>query len=133
MADPKSTKPGSRWPIDSSTVPPSPARKDVPASAPDARREPTPPTGRGATGRVVHDERGNAVWDWLKETGRIAMESTSALWKRLEVSDLEVEGEKDDAVRLESERDPGGGYDPYNQKTPVKKFPPSKGKPSGRK
>jgi len=74
---------------------------------------------RGA-GRIKHDERGNAVWDWLKETGRFCVESTSALLRRLEVPELKVEGEKDEGLRLESDRDRGGGYDPYNQKTPVK-------------
>ena len=35
-------------------------------------------------GRVVHDSRGNAVWDWVKETSRIAIESTSRLLRKLE-------------------------------------------------
>jgi hypothetical protein len=78
------------------------------------------PSGRErGAGRIKHDERGNAVWDWLKETGRFCVESTSALLRRLEVPDLKVEG--DDELRLENEgRDKGGGYDPYNQKTPAK-------------
>ncbi|HKT71563.1 MAG TPA: hypothetical protein VJQ47_01625 [Steroidobacteraceae bacterium] len=69
------------------------------------------------SGRVVHDARGNAVWDWLKETGRIAIESTSRLLRRLEVPEMKVEGEEsaDKGLRLESDRDAGGGYDPYNQ------------------
>jgi len=67
---------------------------------------------------VVHDERGNAVWDWVKDTTRIAIDSTSRLLKRLEVPELKVEGEKDTQLRLESERDPGGGYDPYGKSTP---------------
>jgi hypothetical protein len=69
------------------------------------------------SGRVVHDDRGNAVWDWLKETSRIAIESTSRLLKKLEVPELRMEEEKDNELRLESDRDPGGGYDPYNQAT----------------
>jgi len=69
----------------------------------------------GPTGRVVHDDRGNAVWDWLKHTGRICIESTSRLLRKLESPDLKVEGEKDQELRLESDRDAGGGYDPYNQ------------------
>jgi hypothetical protein len=70
-------------------------------------------------GRVVHDERGNAVWDWVKETSRIAIESTSRLLRKLEISELKVEDTKDQELRLESDRDPGGGYDPYNQRTPT--------------
>jgi hypothetical protein len=42
--------------------------------------------------------------------------------KRLEVSDLKVEGQKDEELRLdEPGRDEGGGYDPYDQKLPPKK------------
>ena len=74
-------------------------------------------------GRVVHDSRGNAVWDWVKETSRVAIESTSRLLRKLEVPELQVEDEKDQELRIESDRDPSGGYDPYNQST----------KPLGRK
>jgi hypothetical protein len=76
----------------------------------------SPPAAPAPTsGKVVHDERGNAVWDWLKETSRIAIESTSRLLRRLDVNDLKVEGEKDTELRIEGEGDSGGGYDPYNQ------------------
>jgi hypothetical protein len=80
-----------------------------------------PASKGGAQGRVVHDERGNAVWDWLKETGRIAIESTSRLLRKLEIPELKVEDKKDEELRLESDRDSGGGYDPYNQATPARK------------
>ena len=77
-----------------------------------------PPAGKGgATGKVAHDPRGNAVWDWLKETGRNAIESTSRLLRRLEVPDMKVEDKKDEELRL-TDDDAGGGYDPYNQRTP---------------
>ena len=55
------------------------------------------------------------MWDWVKETSRIAIESTSRLLRRLDVKDLKVEGEKDTDLRIEGEGDSGGGYDPYNQ------------------
>jgi hypothetical protein len=67
------------------------------------------------SGRVRHDERGNAVWDWLKDTGRNAIEATSRLLKKLEAPQLEMEDKKDEELRIQSDRDPGGGYDPYNQ------------------
>jgi hypothetical protein len=113
MADPKGTQPPPpRWPIDPKSAP-----KSAPEKAPPER----------PAGRVVHDERGNAVWDWLKETGRFCIESTSAMLKRLDVPDLEMEGEKESELRLEEERDPGGGYNPYDQKKPVPKAkPPTK-------
>ncbi len=68
----------------------------------------------GKAGRVIHDARGNAVWDWVKETSRIAIDSTSRLLKRLEVPELKVEDtQPNNELSLESERDAGGGYDPY--------------------
>ncbi len=96
----------------------------APASAPVGGKVAavTPPSSgkkEEARGRIVHDERGNAVWDWLKETSRIAIESTSRLLRKLELPELEVEGTQDEELRLESDRDPGGGYDPYNQRTPT--------------
>ncbi|MGH8288198.1 MAG: hypothetical protein ACREV7_04105 [Steroidobacteraceae bacterium] len=75
-----------------------------------------------------HDERGNAIWDWLKDTGRNALEATSRLLKKLEEPNLEVEDTKDQELRLESDRDPGGGYDPYNQSTKPRAPPPRKGR-----
>jgi hypothetical protein len=62
---------------------------------------------------VVHDERGNAIWDWVKDTARIAIDSTSRLLKKLEVPELKLEDTRTNQHQLESDRDPGGGYDPY--------------------
>lgn len=71
--------------------------------------------GDAASGKVVHDQRGNAVWDWLKETGRNAIESTSRLLRKLEAPELKMEDEKDEELRL-TDDSAGGGYDPYNQR-----------------
>jgi len=70
-----------------------------------------------STGKVVHDERGNAVWDWLKQTSRIAIESTSRLLRKLEAPELKVEDTQDNELRLmpDGKNCAGGGYDPYNQ------------------
>lgn len=76
------------------------------------------------SGRVRHDDRGNAVWDWLKDTGRNAIESTSRLLRKLELPQLKVEDKKDEELRIQSERDSGGGYDPYNQSTKPRGGPP---------
>jgi hypothetical protein len=83
--------------------------------------QPTQPAGR--SGRVVHDARGNAVWDFLKETSRIAIESTSRLLRRLEAPELKVEDPKDEELRLVDDKCAGGGYDPYSKTTakPVKR------------
>ena len=75
----------------------------------------------GKSGRVIHDARGNAVWDWVKETSRIAIDSTSRLLKRLEVPELKVEDtQPNKELSIEADRDSGGGYNPYGGSTPGK-------------
>lgn len=118
---------------------PPPRRPNEPAGT-----ESTPPGGGGASraGRIVHDERGNAVWHW-GDTAR--SDSTSRVLRRLDVPDLTMEGQeapaprpgkgqaKTDAQPATKERnapkgnarapmvDAGGGYNPYNLSAPVKK------------
>jgi len=94
----------------------------VPANAKSSAAQPTPKTGK-----VVHDERGNAMWDWLKQTGRNAIESTTRLLRKLEAPELEVEQPHEEELRIQPDNDncAGGGYDPYNQ--PIKsRRPPTK-------
>ena len=82
----------------------------------------------GKSGRIVHDERGNAVWDWIKETSRIAIDSTSRLLKRLEVPELKVEDtQNNNELSLESDRDAGGGYNPYGGSTSGGRAAPGRG------
>lgn len=120
MTNPDHTKPGLRpgsggpdKPLSSPAAPASSATRDKAAAD-------------GNAGRVVHDSRGNAVWQWVKDTGRHAIESTSALLKKLEVPELKVEDHKDDELRLEDDVDAGGGYDPYGTRVGSKKPPPPK-------
>lgn len=84
-----------------------------PGATTPAKPEPTAEEPLAPAGRIVHDERGNAVWDWVKDTAHIAIDSTSLLLKRLEVPDLKVEEAEEKEPRLESGRDSSGGYDPY--------------------
>jgi hypothetical protein len=119
MGDSSNSKPGSR---PAGGVPPG---KPSPASQNPQTPAQEPPAGR--SGRVVHDDRGNAVWDWVKDTARIAIDSTSRLLKRLEVPELKVEDTQNNPLSLESDRDPGGGYDPYGSSTPSKGSPLPKG------
>ena len=109
---------GLRAPAGPPSAAPKPTGRDRPVGAPAPA---TPASKEGPRGRIVHDERGNAVWDWLKETGRIAIESTSRLLRKLEIPEMKVEDKTDEELRLESDRDRGGGYDPYNQGTPARK------------
>jgi hypothetical protein len=112
MGDSNSWKPGSR-PSGSAPSARSPAAGDK-SAATGEKPVAAPDEFAGRSGRVVHDERGNAVWDWIKETSRIAIDSTSRLLKRLEVPELKMEDtQKNEELSLESERDAGGGYDPY--------------------
>jgi hypothetical protein len=86
-----------------------------------ASTSPKPGTeSRGQTGKVVHDERGNAVWDWIKQTGRHAIESTTRMLRKLETPELEVEQPHEEELRIQPDSGTctGGGYDPYNQ--PIK-------------
>src|SRR5579862_9439482 len=75
---------------------------------------PAAPPKAGGTGKVVHDDRGNAVWDWLATTSRVAIEATSRLLKKLEAPELKIEDSKDEELRIMPDPSSGGGYDPYN-------------------
>lgn len=71
----------------------------------------------GPAGRVRHDERGVAVWDWAVDSGEFCTLSTSVALKKLEVADLKIEDHTSKERRLEiSGRDKAGGFDPYNQR-----------------
>jgi len=96
MTDPKHTQPGQR-----------------PGSG--------APEEDASSGKVVHDSRGNAVWQWVKDTGRHAIESTSALLKKLEVPELKIEDHKNNELKLEEDVDKGGGYDPYGTRVGTRK------------
>ena len=73
---------------------------------------------------MVHDKRGTAVWDWLAQTGRLAIESTTRLLRKLEAPELKVEQTHEEELRIAPDNtnfDKGGGYDPYNQPTKRRK------------
>jgi hypothetical protein len=107
----------------------SPARpgaelRSKPGAAPaNAKSDAVPPQSQ--TGRVVHDERGNAVWDWLKQTGRNAIESTTRMLRKLEAPELKVEQSHEEELRIQPDNAncAGGGYDPYNQPTKSRRTP----------
>jgi len=61
-------------------------------------------------GRVKHDSRGNAVWDWGVATGVFARIKSADLLSMLENPTLALEGER----AVSADGDCGG--DPYNRR-----------------
>ena len=51
------------------------------------------PMVRAPGGRVTHDVRGNARWDWAVSTGVLATKTVADLMSTLDVPTLAVEGE----------------------------------------
>lgn len=116
MTDPSHVKPGPR---------PGGSGPEKPDSSPSGSAAGNKDAAPRSGGRIVHDARGNAVWQWVKDTGRHAIESTSALLKKLEVPELKIEDDEknDEELKLEDQVDAGGGYDPYGGRTETKKKP----------
>jgi hypothetical protein len=48
---------------------------------------------RGSTGKIKHDSRGNAIWEWGVATGVFARIKTTELLTMLENPTLALEGE----------------------------------------
>ncbi len=103
------------------------------------------------SGHVRHDPGGRAVWQWAIDSGKHAIESTSRLLQKLDLTNLkfldydEIEKqEKADRERTENPERPiptfGGerevdpsagkqGFDPYNTRTPVGRGTPPRKPP----
>ncbi len=45
------------------------------------------------SGRVRHDEGGRAIWEWAVDSGRSAVDSTSRLLKKLELTGITLMGD----------------------------------------
>jgi hypothetical protein len=98
------------------------------------RSQPADPSSqaKGApsdAGRIVHDARGNAVWNWNKGSDPGSTATTSKMLRKLDLENLRVE----DDVQGEKQADPrkrgsgyGPGYNPYDRTAPVRATPPKK-------
>lgn len=71
-------------------------------------------------GRVRHDKGGRAIWEWAVESGKHAIESTSMLLKKLDISGLHLTDDPDaDKPGEPGPGAPGGGFNPYDTRTPT--------------
>lgn len=123
---------------------------DQPESKPDQPE-------KKRTGHVRHDSGGRAIWEWAMESGRHAIDSTSHLLKKLELTGLTLMGDEDKpwetagqqhpapepreaappvtAPRNEPEvldhqpRPKNAGFNPYDTRTPVGRGAPPPKKP----
>jgi len=96
------------------------------AAAPTLQRPaaPTPPRPAAAvtnnnTGRVKHDDRGNAIWEWAMATGAINIDSATHRLRKLDVSSLSLADEVPVAA-------PPKSYSPYDSDGSGKKAAPQK-------
>src|SRR5690349_17378372 len=76
------------------------------------------PVSQGAVGRVRHDERGMAVWDWAAAAGETAALSATNVMRKLDVSGLSIEQTQRELKAMEPEVREATGSDPYNQHRP---------------
>lgn len=97
------------------------------------------------SGRVRHDSGGRAVWEWAMDSGRHAIDSTSRLLKRLDLSSLQLLDDRKPSDKSlledgevpsisETKMDPQAGskraFNPYDSRTIARKKPaPGKPKP----
>jgi hypothetical protein len=80
------------------------------------------------TGRVTHDDRGNAVWEWAVSTGKFSSDAAAQRLKKLDNLSLSIAEDAPmafDAVK----KNPQGtvkGYSPYDSGLLEKKAAPRK-------
>jgi hypothetical protein len=93
------------------------ARPQTPAPRPPAVDPNAPRRPSSSGGRVTHDERGNAVWEWVTTATRQAILSATSLLRKLDSSELSLEEtpSEDEKLKLLPDKRPGGGFNPYEQ------------------
>lgn len=90
------------------------------------------PVQPGPKGRVRHDERGMAVWDWAAASGEVAGLSATNVMRKLDVSGLSIEQTQRSLKAMQpAGRDAAGGSDPYNALNSARGDPFAQGKRAG--
>jgi hypothetical protein len=83
-------------------------------------------TASSQAGRIVHDSRGNAVWNWDKGSDPSSTASTSKMLRKLDLANLRVEEAAQPEKPLEPKKKGSGygpGYNPYDRTSPVRGTP----------
>ncbi len=80
------------------------------------------------SGRVRHDERGNAVWEWATSTGSFKRDVTTQRLKRLEHAGLSIVEDEKPAPATQGQAQVNkkaarSGYDPYQSDMVAKPKP----------
>ncbi len=83
------------------------------------------------SGRVRHDERGNAVWEWSTSTGTFARDVNTQRLKRLEHAGLAIVEDDKPAPAAQgmariNKQAARSGYDPYQSEVVAGKAKPKK-------
>ena len=81
----------------------------------DGGEEPVTDGVRKPSGRVKHDERGNAVWEWSVATGTFSADVTRDRLRRLENQSLSLAEDAPSPFEVAAPNPHGlrKGYDPY--------------------
>lgn len=98
------------------------------ATAAGVVKKPSAPKPAGPSGRVRHDDRGNAIWEWAVTTGKFTAETSTQRLKRLDNPTLALADDAPTPVDVVA-RNPHGvakGYSPYDSGLLDKKDVPRK-------
>jgi hypothetical protein len=90
------------------------------AAAPSRRNA---PVTQNVTGRIKHDDRGNAIWEWAVATGKCGVETAAQRLKKLDNATLSLAEDAPTPLEL-VRRNPLGtvkGYSPYDSGVLAKK------------
>ncbi len=100
-------------------IPPRAAAPTLQRPAATTPQRPAEVVTNNNTGRVKHDDRGNAIWEWAMATGAINIDSATHRLRKLDVSSLSLADEVPVVAGPKS-------YSPYDSGWSEKKPAPPK-------